>query len=79
MRVGAIYRRRGIATQILRALIESASVLGMDRVYLHTLEEQHSAQSLYTHFGFTESGRGELHGNRVVAYEYNVDLASVHS
>jgi len=72
MRVASIHRRRGIATRLLRALVDSARKLGKDRIYLHTLEEQTSAQLLYTSFGFSESARGVLLENSVVAYEFEL-------
>ena len=73
MRVRADCRRKGVATHILQALIAGAKQLGMKQVHLHTLEEQHSAQQLYLAFGFVETERGELHGNRVVAYHLSID------
>ena len=72
MRVASKYRRKGIATLVLNGLVEGARTLGMRRVYLHTLEEQRPAHALYEKFGFVESGRGEIHGNKVIAYELDL-------
>ncbi len=69
MRVAIRHRRKGLARAILSQLLCSACDLGMKSVHLHTLQEQVSAQVLYTNFGFIETSRGELHGNKVVSYE----------
>ena len=69
MRVDAGFRRRGVARQLLEALLLRARRLGMARVFLHTLTMQHAAQNLYVQAGFHKVGRGEVHGNAVIAYE----------
>ena len=69
MRVASHHRRKGLARAVLSELVTSARGFGMKSVYLHTLEEQLSAQALYANFGFNEAGRGELFGNPVVRYE----------
>jgi GNAT superfamily N-acetyltransferase len=60
MRVVDQHRRKGIGSQILEALRLRAKDLGLSRVFLHTLSEQHAAQQLYEATGFCESGRGEI-------------------
>ena len=69
MRVRQQSRRQGIASQLLTELTTFARQLGMTSVYLYTLEEQLSAQALYKHFGFRETERVELFGNKVIRYE----------
>ena len=73
MRVATQHRRKGVANAILTKLVTSAASLGMDKVHLHTLEEQSSAQALYLKFGFKQTRRGELNGNRVIGYELLVE------
>jgi len=72
MRVDARHRRKGIASQMLDALLLHARELGLSRVFLHTLSEQHAAQQLYQATGFLEMRRGEIHGNSVIQYELDL-------
>jgi ribosomal-protein-alanine N-acetyltransferase len=72
MRVDIQHRRKGIASQVLDALLLRARELGLSRVFLHTLNEQLAAQQLYQAKGFLELGRGEIHGNSVIAYELDL-------
>ena len=69
MRTDPGQRRKGIASGILSALLARAGQRRLKRVFLHTLREQTAAQQLYLTAGFRESGRGEIHGNPVIAYE----------
>ncbi|NEO82761.1 MAG: GNAT family N-acetyltransferase [Spirulina sp. SIO3F2] len=46
------YRRRGIATQLLLRSEAQAIAWGFQDVYLHVLEHNHPAQSLYTSLGY---------------------------
>ena len=48
------YRRKGIATKILSALINKAKVLAVGALNLSVLEEQLYARKLYSKFGFIE-------------------------
>lgn len=81
MRVAAQHRRKGIASQILEALLLRARELGLSRVFLHTLSEQFAGQQLYQATGFHESERGEIHGNSIIGYEKDLRalVPSLHS
>lgn len=53
---GAEFRRRGIATALLRAAEERARELGLAAVALDTAESNAAAQALYEGFGMVRSG-----------------------
>jgi ribosomal protein S18 acetylase RimI-like enzyme len=52
MAVARAYRRRGIATEVLAALVVEAQRLGARRVVLETTATWHEARAFYTAFGF---------------------------
>jgi ribosomal protein S18 acetylase RimI-like enzyme len=46
------YRRRGVAQELLRACEAIVQDLGHQNLYLHVLENNHSAKRLYSHAGY---------------------------
>jgi ribosomal protein S18 acetylase RimI-like enzyme len=50
------YRRHGVAQQLLKASEQTARDWGFDNIYLHVLENNHSARRLYRRAGY------QLHG-----------------
>ena len=69
IRVSSTHRRKGVASGILEAILNAAVELKFDELFLHTAESQQAACRLYEAAGFEESARGELFGNRVIAYK----------
>jgi [ribosomal protein S18]-alanine N-acetyltransferase len=51
------YRRRGLASQLLQALIEIARERNLQRVLLEVRESNQAARALYAKRGFQENGR----------------------
>lgn len=54
--VKASARRRGVARQMMNALIDDAKQLGMAVLYLEVRESNQAARSLYGSLGFTADG-----------------------
>ncbi len=50
------YRRRGIATRLLNALIDKSCCMGAERIILEVRPSNHPARRLYEKFGFTIKG-----------------------
>ena len=50
------YRRRGVATLLLGALIEKSCSMGAIRISLEVRPSNHAARQLYEKFGFTVKG-----------------------
>ena len=51
------YRRRGLASQLLRALVASGRQHNLERILLEVRESNQAARALYIKFGFKENGR----------------------
>lgn len=67
---GAEYRRRGIASALLRAAEGRAAALGLNAVALDTAEGNTAAQALYERFGMHRSGRSDAVGDVPGAIAY---------
>jgi len=55
--VGKAWRRRGIATQLVRAALESARAAGVGKTYLEVRASNQSGIAFYTRLGFRVCGR----------------------
>jgi len=55
--VGKALRRRGVATQLVRAAVESARIAGARQFYLEVRASNEGAIALYKQMGFYISGR----------------------
>lgn len=55
--VAAESRRRGVATQLMAAMLDHARASGVRRVFLEVRESNHAAQALYHDFDFSPSHR----------------------
>ena len=55
--VAAAYRRRGLASELLQALVASARERKLDRILLEVRESNQAARALYVKLGFQENGR----------------------
>ena len=55
--VAAEYRRRGLASDLLQALIETARERNLERILLEVRESNQAARALYAKLGFQENGR----------------------
>jgi ribosomal-protein-alanine N-acetyltransferase len=55
--VAAEYRRRGLASQLIQALIASACEHNLNRILLEVRESNHAARALYEKLGFQVNGR----------------------
>jgi len=51
------YRRRGLASQLLRTLVASGRQHNLERILLEVRESNQAARALYAKFGFKENGR----------------------
>jgi len=67
------YRRRGLATRVLRTLEEAAREIGYTRVILETGALQPEAVALYTQRGYS---RIEVYGHYPDASAFGLDLTS---
>lgn len=52
-----VFRRRGLALQLLRTLIDECRNSGLERVFLEVRAGNVGAVALYCAFGFSETGR----------------------
>jgi ribosomal protein S18 acetylase RimI-like enzyme len=68
MRVEPALQGRGLGRTLLDHLLRRARELGVRELTLDTTERQVAAMSLYRSVGFTETGRGVLHGFDVVFF-----------
>jgi len=59
MAVARTYRRRGIASQLVREALEWSRTAGAKRAHLEVRASNEAAISLYSRHGFTPSGRRE--------------------
>jgi [ribosomal protein S18]-alanine N-acetyltransferase len=55
------FRRKGLATQLLTALLTRACETNSDSVFLEVRESNYDARALYGRLGFAESGRRKLY------------------
>ena len=55
--VGREFRRRGVATHLVRAALESAKAAGARQTYLEVRASNEGGIQLYTRLGFQKSGR----------------------
>jgi ribosomal-protein-alanine acetyltransferase len=55
--VAAAYRRRGLASELLQALVANARERKLDRILLEVRESNQAARALYVKLGFQENGR----------------------
>ena len=69
MRVHPAHQRRGIGTQMLKALEERAISSGYRRVYLDTTTTQIGAQRLYEKHGYREFKRKPWREEQMIFYE----------
>ncbi|KAF9555474.1 acyl-CoA N-acyltransferase [Agrocybe pediades] len=60
MIVSAKYRRRGIALQLIRALIQHARKNGVERIFLSTSSYQIEAMKMYDYYGWVPQGREDV-------------------
>lgn len=51
------HRRRGLASQLLQALIATARERNLEHILLEVRESNQAARALYAKFGFLENGR----------------------
>ncbi|KAF6758360.1 acyl-CoA N-acyltransferase [Ephemerocybe angulata] len=61
MSVSEHYRRRGIAMELIKALVSHARERGLKKVVLSTTSYQGTARSLYKKLGWAETGKIGLH------------------
>lgn len=54
---GPVFRRRGLAFELLRTLIDECRNSGLERVFLEVRAGNVGAVALYCAFGFSETGR----------------------
>jgi GNAT superfamily N-acetyltransferase len=66
------YRRRGLATVVLRALEDAAREAGYDRLILETGPQQPEAEALYMRLGYN---RIDVYGNYPEARAFSLDLS----
>ena len=66
------YRRRGLATRVLKALEDAARQAGYTRLILETGPRQPEAEALYARQGYT---RTEFFGHYPEARAFSVDLS----
>jgi GNAT superfamily N-acetyltransferase len=59
--VASEHRGKGIATELIQAIVSEAELLGVSQLFLHT----QSSQSLYARLGWTEIERCEYKGVQV--------------
>jgi [ribosomal protein S18]-alanine N-acetyltransferase len=55
--VGSDYRRRGIATELVKRLVQRAREANSDLIFLEVRESNLAGRQLYEKLGFRESGR----------------------
>jgi GNAT superfamily N-acetyltransferase len=69
MRVTGEWRRKGLATSLLRTVEEFCRDQGYSRLILDTTEQQTAAHRLYEGAGFTRTGERTLGPFRIFDYE----------
>ncbi|MGB4182489.1 MAG: ribosomal protein S18-alanine N-acetyltransferase [Dethiobacteria bacterium] len=75
--VGRPYRRCGVGTALLKALMKKAAELGARRISLEVRPSNHAARSLYEKFGFTIQGvrkRYYFNEDGLVMFNNNLDI-----
>jgi ribosomal-protein-alanine N-acetyltransferase len=80
--VSPTYRRRSIATVLLRDSMERCQRIGAQTMFLEVATDNISAQILYQSFGFAEVGKREGYylrpdGSRMSAYTMRCDLSQI--
>jgi len=76
MQVQPSWQRRGIGSQLLRALVDFAdNWLGLLRLELDVYADNHKAQALYKRFGFVEEGVHRCHALRDGVYVDTLSMA----
>ncbi|KAF4615109.1 hypothetical protein D9613_003452 [Agrocybe pediades] len=60
MIVSARYRRRGIALQLIRVLIQHARKNSVERIFLRTSSYQIEAMKMYEHYGWVPRGKEDV-------------------
>jgi [ribosomal protein S18]-alanine N-acetyltransferase len=59
--VSPTFRRKGLATELLTALLTRAGETNSESVFLEVRESNYAARALYARLGFAESGRRRLY------------------
>ncbi|RDW18499.1 N-acetyltransferase [Oceanobacillus arenosus] len=67
-------RGRGVATELLKAVIENAEVLGKSNVYLHTTDFMVNAIQIYEKFGFVRDVSKDFSRNNILSKCYRFDI-----
>ncbi len=67
------YRRMGVGSAIMKALVKQAGLLGYEKLFLFTWDQE----KLYSSLGWKKVGKSTFHGSEIVIMEWAMTPPSI--